>query len=94
MYCFYQPQRKSYYELFGSKIPLTEMRKDFKLSSTFFNIEQAADKIIFTGRGSGHGVGLCQQGAIEMVRKGYNFKKILGYYYKGVRLVNYSQLKN
>ncbi len=93
IYCFYQPQRKSDYELFGSKIALTEMRKDFKLSSTFFNIEQNADKIIFSGRGSGHGVGLCQQGAIEMASRGYSYKKILGYYYKGVRLVNYSQLK-
>lgn len=94
LYCFYQPERKSDFELFGNKIPLTQVRKDFKLSSTFFHIEQDADNIIFTGRGSGHGVGLCQQGAIEMARKGYSYKKILGYYYKGVRLVNYSQLKN
>lgn len=94
LYCFYQPERKSDYNLFGSKISLTQVRRDFKLSSTFFHIEQDADNIIFTGRGSGHGVGLCQQGAIEMARKGYSYKKILGYYYKGVRLVNYSQTKN
>lgn len=94
LYCFYQPERKSDFELFGNKIPLTQVRKDFKLSSTFFHIEQDADNVIFTGRGSGHGVGLCQQGAIEMARKGYSYKKILGYYYKSVRLVNYSQLKN
>ena len=94
LYCFYQPERKSDFELFGNKIPLTQVRKDFKLSSTYFHMEQDADNIIFTGRGSGHGVGLCQQGAIEMARRGYSYKKILGYYYKGVRLVNYSQLKN
>ncbi len=93
LYCFYQPQRKSEYELFGTKIPLTQIRKDLKLSSTFFHLEQDDDKIIFTGRGSGHGVGLCQQGAIEMASKGYSYKKILGYYYKGVRLVNYSKVK-
>jgi stage II sporulation protein D len=93
LYCFYQPERKSDFELFGTKIPLTQVRKDFKLSSTFFHIEQNSDNIIFTGRGSGHGVGLCQQGAIEMARKGYSYKKILGYYYKGVRLVEYTKVK-
>jgi stage II sporulation protein D len=93
VYCFYQPQRKSDYELFGSKISLTQMRKDLKLNSTFFHVEQDADKIIFSGLGSGHGVGLCQQGAIEMARKGYSYKKILGYYYKGVRLVEYKKVK-
>jgi stage II sporulation protein D len=93
LYCFYQPERKSDFELFGTKIPLTQVRKDFKLSSTFFHIEQNSDNIIFTGRGSGHGVGLCQQGAIEMARRGYSYKKILGYYYKGVRLVEYTKVK-
>ncbi len=92
VYCFYQPQRKNDYELFGTKIPLTQVRKDFKLNSTFFDLEQDDHKIIFSGRGSGHGVGLCQQGAIEMARKGYSYKKILGYYYKGVRLTDFSKL--
>jgi len=93
LYCFYQPSRKNVYELFGAKISLTQMRKDLKLNSTFFNLEQDGDKIILNGRGSGHGVGLCQQGAMEMAATGYSYKKILGYYFKGVKLVNYSQVK-
>jgi stage II sporulation protein D len=36
------------------------------------------------GRGWGHGVGLCQVGAIEMGRKGATETEILRYYYPGV----------
>jgi stage II sporulation protein D len=36
------------------------------------------------GRGWGHGVGLCQWGAIEMGRKGATETEILRYYYPGV----------
>lgn len=93
LYCFYQENRKANYDLYESKIQLTEMRKDLKLRSAFFDIEQDGDAVIFTGRGSGHGVGLCQQGAIEMARKGYSYRQIFGYYYKNVKLINYSQLK-
>lgn len=93
LYHFYQPTRKSNYELYGIKIPLTQLRKDLKLNSTFFDLKQDGDKIIIQGHGSGHGVGMCQQGAIEMAAKGYSYKKILGYYYKGIKLVNYQQVK-
>ncbi|MBN2566383.1 MAG: SpoIID/LytB domain-containing protein [Candidatus Eisenbacteria bacterium] len=38
------------------------------------------------GRGYGHGVGMCQHGAIGMARAGYGFEEILRHYYKGVEL--------
>lgn len=38
------------------------------------------------GRGWGHGVGLCQIGAVEMARSGYDFETILKHYYAGVQL--------
>jgi stage II sporulation protein D len=37
----------------------------------------------FQGRGSGHGVGLCQRGAEEMGREGRSHRDILAYYYPG-----------
>ncbi|MCB9379027.1 MAG: SpoIID/LytB domain-containing protein [Holophagales bacterium] len=40
----------------------------------------------FTGRGWGHGVGLCQVGAYGMARRGNDYRQILGHYYTGVRL--------
>ena len=39
------------------------------------------DMVYLKGKGNGHGVGLCQEGAIIMASKGYDFKQILAYYY-------------
>lgn len=54
--------------------------------STLFTIIRNGDKITFQGIGKGHGVGLCQRGAMAMGRLGYNYKEILGFYYPGVYL--------
>ncbi|HKG14326.1 MAG TPA: SpoIID/LytB domain-containing protein, partial [Pyrinomonadaceae bacterium] len=40
----------------------------------------------FTGRGWGHGVGLCQVGAYGMARAGLSYEKILKSYYTGISL--------
>ena len=41
---------------------------------------------IFSGRGWGHGVGLCQVGAFLMARKGATYQEILKTYYRGVTI--------
>jgi stage II sporulation protein D len=41
---------------------------------------------IFTGKGWGHGVGLCQVGAVGMARAGSSYERILRHYYTGVEL--------
>jgi stage II sporulation protein D len=38
------------------------------------------------GRGYGHGIGMCQHGALEMARQGYSYEEILRHYYTGVTL--------
>jgi stage II sporulation protein D len=38
------------------------------------------------GRGYGHGIGMCQCGAIGMARVGYDYQQILTHYYTGVRI--------
>ncbi|HKQ53679.1 MAG TPA: hypothetical protein VJT74_14990, partial [Pyrinomonadaceae bacterium] len=40
----------------------------------------------FTGRGWGHGVGLCQVGAYGLARQGLTYDKILKAYYTGIEL--------
>ncbi|HNW98935.1 MAG TPA: SpoIID/LytB domain-containing protein [Bacteroidales bacterium] len=74
-------------------IPLKTIRTDWKLRSTYFSIEDKGDTLVFKGRGYGHGVGLCQEGAMHMVDLGWTFKNIIKYYYKDVSLVNISDLK-
>ncbi len=41
---------------------------------------------LFTGRGWGHGVGLCQVGAYGMAVRGHDYRDILRHYYSGVGL--------
>ena len=41
---------------------------------------------VFTGRGWGHGVGLCQTGAFGLAKEGYSYSAILQKYYTGIKL--------
>ncbi|MHC1708164.1 MAG: SpoIID/LytB domain-containing protein [Bacteroidales bacterium] len=65
-------------------IPLKELRKDFKLRSTFFDIIEQGEYLLVKGKGYGHGVGLSQEGAIRMAREGFSFPEIIKFYYKDV----------
>lgn len=40
----------------------------------------------FRGAGFGHGVGMCQTGAVGRAKAGQDFREILGHYYGGARL--------
>ena len=44
------------------------------------------DVIRLDGRGSGHGVGVCQRGAIALAAEGATFREILRHYLPGVLL--------
>ncbi|MDD2263075.1 MAG: SpoIID/LytB domain-containing protein, partial [Clostridia bacterium] len=44
------------------------------------------DEISISGRGSGHGVGMAQWGAINMADAGYTYEQIIKYFYTGVML--------
>jgi stage II sporulation protein D len=47
------------------------------------------DVVRFLGRGWGHGVGLCQNGAYGLARAGMRFEQILGTYYTGIELARW-----
>ena len=44
-------------------------------------------RVVANGRGYGHGVGMCQHGALEMARDGFSYTDILKHYYRGVEIV-------
>ena len=69
-------------------IRLTKIRSELNLRSTYFSIEADSTFLTFYGKGFGHGVGLCQEGGIEMSRLGYSYIDILKYYYTKVFIVN------
>lgn len=57
-----------------------------ELPSTRFAIQRMDRELHVEGHGAGHAVGLCQWGAKEMADMGYDYEKILKYYYPGVLL--------
>ena len=62
------------------------------LYSTRFDIEEGKDFIRLAGSGWGHGVGLCQMGAIGMARKGASSAGILKHYFPGVEVEELSRV--
>ena len=52
-----------------------------EVKSFNFTIHKKMGKIIITGRGFGHHLGLCQWGAHQMVLNGFDYKSILKFYY-------------
>ncbi len=92
-FAFLQPIRKVNYIIMGQEIPLSTIRFGLNLRSAFFEIKPEGQNLWFSGRGYGHGVGMCQEGAMNMARKGYKFNEIINYYYKGVKIVPMNKLK-
>jgi len=62
-------------------LPMTVIRADFGLRSAFFTLAGENGNIAFNGHGYGHGVGMCQEGAMEMARNGYCYVDILMFYF-------------
>lgn len=62
------------------------------LPSTYFSVESRRGRdglleaLTVRGQGNGHGVGMCQWGAIGRSRAGHSFREILGTYYPGTSI--------
>jgi stage II sporulation protein D len=54
--------------------------------STWFSVDQHGPTFVFSGRGFGHGVGLCQAGALARLRAGENLRAVLKHYFPGTTL--------
>ena len=70
-------------------------RSGNKIKSTIFQIVNWGDKWAFmSGRGYGHGVGMCQCGAEGMARAGKKARQILRFYYPGSKILTIDYVKN
>ncbi len=72
---------------------MTDVDRGQILRSTLFDIEKTMDGgtisfVTFIGGGNGHGVGMCQNGAVGMAKSGYTYKMILSHYYPGCRVIS------
>lgn len=85
---FYPSSRQRFFSDSLKQLKMTQVRSDFRLRSAFFVVEEEQDSIRFTGRGFGHGVGLCQEGAMRMASLGYTCREIVHFYYRDVHIIN------
>lgn len=89
---FKQDCRKPYLEANNIRVPLKNVRTDLQLKSTFFSIIPFGDSLIFKGRGFGHGVGMCQEGAMRMAKLGYKHEEVINFYYQKTQLIDLRKL--
>lgn len=89
---YFQNGREQFYHKDGVKIPFVQIRQDFKLKSAQFNVKEEGNYVILKGKGFGHGVGLCQEGAMRMAKMGYSYIDILHFYYEDVHMINLESL--
>lgn len=59
-----------------------------------FTLSVNGNKVRLSGRGHGHGFGLCEAGAYEMIQRGNDFNDVLRFYYKGATLGSLKVVKS
>lgn len=75
-----------------ARIRRPQIRAVLGVKEYLFVVDRETDEqgrliaFVFTGRGWGHGVGMCQVGAYGLAKEGYSFSAILQKYYTGIKL--------
>lgn len=69
-----------------------ETRAHFGWPSAVFDVQIVGDTARVIGRGFGHGVGLCQEGAMQRAQDGQSPWTILSAYYSEIRIVHLNQV--
>lgn len=87
-----QNHRAKHFVLKNDTLSLHTIRQDLGLRSSFFSMRLEGDSLVIDGKGYGHGVGLSQEGAMEMARQGYSYTDILNYYFHMIKLLDLNDL--
>lgn len=91
IYRFEQEDRLAFFVSPVLGIPLRDIRTKFNLKSTYFSVQDAGDNVLLKGKGFGHGVGMCQEGAMKMAASGYDYQQISLYYFPGAYFYDLNQ---
>ena len=70
----------------GKELEIRRALSESHLYSSAFDVEKTEKGFRLTGKGWGHGVGLCQIGAAVMGQKGYTYEEILLHYYRNAEI--------
>ena len=82
--CSFSNNRPEVLQIGNKKFKTTDLRTRLNLKSSWFDWECNGDSVLLFGRGFGHGVGMCQEGAIRMSELGYSPNQIIKHYYRNV----------
>ncbi len=74
----------NYHSIKHNEIYLINGDNKIELATNMSN--ENSDSVTFNGSGYGHGIGMSQDGAIEMAKLGFTYQDILKYYYTGVEI--------
>lgn len=91
IYNFEQLQRKAFFIHPSLGVPLRDLRTKFSLKSTYFSSHLDGQEVVLNGRGFGHGVGLCQEGAMNMAKLGYSYEQIAHFYFNNLQIIDSSR---
>jgi stage II sporulation protein D len=91
---FQQQQRIAKWVIGTDTILTKDIRQFFKLRSSYFSVQLKGENVYLKGKGYGHGVGLSQEGAIQMVKQGYSAFEIFSFYYRNVKIIKYTDIIN
>ena len=87
-----QNHRKKFLIAGTDTLLLADIRKDWDFRSSFFSMELKNDSILISGKGYGHGVGMSQEGAIEMAKQGFSYADIIKFYYDMINISDIDDL--
>jgi SpoIID/LytB domain protein len=77
--------------LMNGELNIRRVLSPSHLPSSCFITEIKKERVILKGAGWGHGVGMCQMGALNMALLGKSYKEILQHYYPKTKLVKLLQ---
>lgn len=82
---------KGKFEVRGDRVRWLFKKSGSILPSSFFRIEHKKQEWVITGKGFGHGVGMCQMGVRGRSAAGQDFATILTHYYPGITLERFEK---
>lgn len=74
-------------EIGGIRMSGEAFRQALDLPSASFTFSKEGEEILFTCRGTGHGMGMSQYGAEAMAKEGKDWREILNYYFPNAQII-------
>lgn len=65
-----------------------------QMKSSTFSLAKSGHGVTFKGSGFGHQLGFCQWGAYGLAKRGWNYRKILRFYYPGTIIMKFEDTNN